>query len=127
MVTTFDLQSFQPKSVLPDTKGCTMFSLHEYNGVIAVANKRKVSLYAWAQPNAKNASGFYLRKEMSGLPESPRNIVCITNGVIVAYKKSYEAIDLITFSSLKVMDVDKDQRLHILEVSSIDILVIIHS
>lgn len=59
--------------------------------------------------------GFYLRKEITSLPELPKNIVCISNAIIVGFKRTYEALDMNTYNLTKILDVDKDQRMLCLE------------
>jgi len=114
MITAFDINAFQVKSQLADTKGCHCFSINERNFSIVVANKKKITLYAWQL--GQNA-GFIVRKEAT-LPDTPRNIVYIQNVVILCYKRSYEAIDVNTFATSKILDVDKDQRMTCIEVKS---------
>ena len=116
VVTAFDMATFQIKCTLPDTKGCHVFSVHEYNGIMAVANKRKISLYTWLSFSPTNAPGFYLRKEVSNLSELPKNIICVSNAIIVGFKRSYEAFDMNSFIPTKILDVDKDQKMLCLEV-----------
>lgn len=68
-------------------------------------------------------TGFYLRKEISSLPELPKNITCISNAIVVGLKRSYEVFDINTLVSNKILDVDKDQRMLCLEVSLMHLFV----
>ena len=87
--------------------------------MIAVGSKRKLSSYSWTATSTSLTGNFQFRKEMINLPESPRNIIFVSNGIIVGYKRSYESIDINTFISTKILDVDKDQKMLCLEVSFI--------
>lgn len=62
-------------------------------------------------------TGFYLRKEVTNLTELPKNVICVTNAIIVGFKRTYEAFDLNNMTPFKILDVDKDQKMLCLEVS----------
>ena len=99
-----------------------MFSVHEYNGILAVGNKKKITLYTWSQPSNIPGSpavvgGFQFRKETTNLTDTPKNIVCVSSCIIVGYKRTYEALDINTLNSTKILDVDKDQKMLCMEVS----------
>ena len=112
MITAFDITSFQVKSQLLDTKGCHLFAINERSFTVVVINKKKMTLYAWQL--GQNA-GFVIRKEAS-LPDTPKALFYIQNAVIIGFKRSYEAIDVNTFASSRILDVDKDQRMVCVEV-----------
>ena len=96
-----------------DTKGCHLFSINERNFTIVVANKKKMALYAWQL--GQNA-GFVIRKEAT-LPDTPKSLYYIQNAIIIGFKRNYEAVDVNTFSSSRILDVDKDQRMICIEVT----------
>ena len=68
-----------------------MFSISERNSLLAVLNKKKLTLYLWQGTN------FIIRKELN-LPDAAKTILCSQNAVIVGYKRHYEAIDLTSLS-----------------------------
>ena len=71
-----------------------MFSISERNSLLAVLNKKKLTLYLWQGTN------FIIRKELN-LPDAAKTILCSQNAVIVGYKRHYEAIDLTSLSSFR--------------------------
>jgi hypothetical protein len=77
---------------------------------IIVANKKKLSIYSWQQPN------FILRKEMT-VQDVPKCLYSIQNSVIIGYKKFYECIDVNTGIISRILDIEKDHKMIILEVN----------
>lgn len=112
VLTFFDLASSSVRPSLPDTKGCHAFSVNERNFTIVVANKRKLMIYSWQEGHG---GGAHLRKELATTDLS-KSLLCMDNCLVIGYKRSYEAVDLMTYSTLKVLDVDKDQKMISVEV-----------
>jgi len=109
MITTFDLYSCQPISQLTDTKGCTLYAVHETNSLLLVAGKRKLIVFQW------NGAGFSLLREIV-TAETPRTIYSVVNFVIIGYKKHYEAFNVSSLTSVKICDVEREHRMIVLEV-----------
>lgn len=92
MVVAYNLQTLQQASQLPESKGCSHFSIHERSSLLVVASKKKITCYVW------QGTGFILKKEIT-LADSVKSLFCVQNAILVGLKKSYEAIDLATLSS----------------------------
>ena len=108
IITVYDINTLQVLCQLPETKGCTMFSISERNTLLAVLNKKKLTLYLWQGTN------FIVRKELN-LPDAAKIILCSHNAVIAGYKRHYEAIDLTLLSTHRILDFDKDHRMVCME------------
>lgn len=104
IITVYDINTLQVLCQLPETKGCTMFSISERNALLAVLNKKKLTLYLW------QGTSFIVRKELN-LPDVAKIILCTHNAVIAGYKKHYEAIDLTLLSTHRILDFDKDHKM----------------
>lgn len=74
-----------------------------------MANKKKLSHYTWLAP------GFNLRKEFN-LSDVPKAIFHIAGSAIVGYKKYYELLDLNTGTTSRLLDIDREHKLIVLEV-----------
>ena len=92
IITVYDINTLQVLCQLIETKGCTMFSVSERNSLLAVLNKKKLTLYLWRGTN------FIIRKELN-LPDVAKTILCTQNVLIAGYKRHYESIDLTSLSS----------------------------
>jgi hypothetical protein len=77
---------------------------------IVVANKKKLSVYSWQQPN------FSLRKEIN-IQDVPKVLYFVHNSVVVGYKKFYECIDLNTGVISRILDIEKDHKMIVVEVN----------
>jgi MinD-like ATPase involved in chromosome partitioning or flagellar assembly len=128
IVTAYDMNTFLVKATLLDTKGCHTFAISEYNDMLVVANKKKISVYSWSTaPNIASAaagavsSGFILNKEAMNLSELPKSVTCIASSIIIGFKRTYDAMDIFSLSSIKILDVDKDQRMLSLEIPVSDL------
>ena len=104
IITVYDVNTCQCVAQLLDTKGCTMYSVHESSTMLVVGNKRKISFYLW------QGSGFMPQREVA-LNESPKFLQCLQGAVIVGYKKSYEVVSASNYSSTHVVDVDKEHSM----------------
>jgi hypothetical protein len=108
IIAVYDINTLQVLCQLPETKGCTMFSVSERNSLLAVLNKKKLTLYLWQGTN------FIIKKELN-LPDAAKVILCSHNAVITGYKKHYEAIDLSSLTIHRILDFDKDHRMVCME------------
>ena len=104
IIMAYDTHTCQCLSQLLDSKNCTLFSVHEQNSFMAVANKRKVSFYLW------QGSGFVPQREIA-LNETPKFLHCVSGCVIVGYKRSYDVINLTNYSSTHLLDVEKEHAM----------------
>lgn len=109
MVTTFDINSCQPISQLTDTKGCTLYTVHETSSLLFVALKRKLLVFQWT------GAGFSLLRELV-TAETPRALYAVVNCLLVGYKKHYEALNVSSLSAVKICDVEREHRMIVLEV-----------
>ena len=82
LVTAYDLQSYQQLAQLGDSKGCTLFGIHEGSNLLFVGSKRKLTIYQW------QGIGFAALKEFV-TTETPRLIYCTANFAIIGYKKHF--------------------------------------
>lgn len=105
---SYDLQTFQLINQLPETKGCTSFAIHERSCMLAVINKKKLSLYLW------QGTSFLLRREIP-LSNEAKCLLCASNLVVVGYKRYYETIDMMTSAVNKILDFEKDHKMVCLE------------
>ena len=104
IITAYDTHTCQCISQLLDSKNCTLFSVHEGSSTMAVANKRKVSLYLW------QGSGFVPQREIA-LNETPKFLHTMSGVLIIGYRKSYEVLNLVTYTSTHLLDVDKEHSM----------------
>jgi hypothetical protein len=74
-----------------------------------VAVKRKILIFGWQGTN------FVMRKEIL-VVDSPKLLVCVSNNIIVGYKKHYEVIDIASSTSTRLLDIDREHKLVSLEV-----------
>ena len=96
-------------STIADSKGCHLFAVNEKQFSIIVVNKKKLSQYTWQQPS------FVLRKELN-LQDVPKTVHYVNNSVIVAYKKFYECIEINSGISSRILDIEKEHKMIIMEV-----------
>jgi hypothetical protein len=108
MVMAYDLQTFQLMSQLPETKGVIAFAIHEKSSMLAVLNKKKLSLYLW------QGTSFLLRREIT-LSTEAKCLLCASNLVVVGYKRYYETIDILTLAVTRILDFEKDHKMVCLE------------
>ena len=111
IIMAYDTHTFQCLSQLLDSKGCTQFSIDEKTAMMAVVNKRKISLFTW------QGSGFVPQRELS-LNETPKFVHCKSGHIIVGYKKSYDTINLSTFNSVPIVDIEKEHNMVGCDISS---------
>ena len=116
----FDLDTLQPLNPMPETKGANLFCVNERLSLLCVGIRHKFKLFSW-QAGVKGvlvgslASGFTLKKEFAS-PESPRALICTSGCIIVGYKKHYDAIDVQSYTSTRLVDFDREHKLISLEV-----------
>lgn len=110
MIYAYDSQFYQQMATIPDSKGCHLYAVNELAKMIVVANKKKLTQYSWQEP------GFQMKKEFN-LSDVPKNIYCIAGSVIIAYKKYYECLDVNTGGLSRILDVEKEHKMVIIEVS----------
>ena len=108
-ITAYDLHTAQMITTIAETKGCLGFAVHEKSSILVVAIKRKLALYVW------QGAGFVPRREIS-LADFPKTIACAANMIVVGYKRHYESVDLTSFATARLLDVDKEHRMVCLEV-----------
>ncbi len=111
IVTAFDSQFYQVLGSIPDSKGCQLFSIYEKQDSIIIVNKKKLFQYGWQRP------GFVLRKEFN-LSDIPKSITHIKGTAIIGYKKYYETLDLSTGTSNRLLDVEKEHKMVVVELAS---------
>lgn len=115
----------------PNIRGnCTFYSVHEKAGIVAVtcSGKKKIYIYSY---NATQPM-FIFRREIS-LIDVPKSILFLSVTspssaiAVVGYKKFYESVDLseaasaanmATPSTARILDVEKEHRMAMLEVCS---------
>ncbi len=114
MIYAYDSQFYQQMATIPDSKGCHVYAVNELAKMIVVANKKKLSQYTWQEP------GFQLKKEFN-LTDTPKNIHFVSGSVIVAYKKYYECLDVNSGGVSRIIDVDKEHKMVIGEVSVLNV------
>lgn len=106
----YDSQFFQSIGSIPDSKGCHLIAIYEKQNSVLVANKKKLSHYSWISP------GFNLRKEFN-LSDVPKTVAHIVNTAIIGYKKFYECLDLASGTTSRLMDVEKEHKMIIVEIT----------
>lgn len=77
---------------------------------LAAVNKKKLSHHIWQMP------GFSPRRDFN-LSDVPKNICFVRNSVIIGYKKFYECLDLNSGVTSRILDVEKENKMIILEVN----------
>jgi hypothetical protein len=106
----YDAQFYQQLATVADSRGCHLYSANEAFQMVVIANKKKLSQYQWQD------SMFQLRKEFT-LIDIPKNIYYLRGSVVIAYKKYYECLDLNSGGTSRILDVEKDHKMVIAEVS----------
>ena len=110
MIFAYDSQFYQQLGTITDSKTYSLFSINESQNSLIAVNKKKLSIHSWQSP------GFNLRKEYT-LIDIPKNICYVKNCAIIGYKKFYECFDLVTSVATRILDVERDHRMVILEVT----------
>ena len=87
LITLYDVRTYEILCQLPETKGCTLFSVQQRNCTLAVVNKKKLSYYLW------NASSLEFITDRA-LPDTPKLMHCLSQSVILGYRRHYEAVDI---------------------------------
>ncbi|KAJ1443435.1 hypothetical protein B484DRAFT_6762 [Ochromonadaceae sp. CCMP2298] len=129
LVTAFDSQFYQPLGAITEQKGCHCFAVHEAGRFLLLAHRKKLMQYAWqggqGQGGQGQASCFQLLREFT-LADSPQSLLCCGGGagggggcVIVGYRRHYECLDLLSGTSSRILDVEKEHKLVALEVGDI--------
>jgi hypothetical protein len=108
-VMAYDSQFYQQLGSAPESKGCHIFAVHDRNNTVVVANKKKLIHFSWQSP------GFQLRREFN-LVDVPKSLLCLGNTVVIGYKKFYECLDLVSGTTNRLLDVEKECRMVTLEV-----------
>lgn len=108
IVTAFDSQFYQSIGTIPDNKGCHLVAIFEKQNSVIVANKKKLTHYSWLSP------GFNMRKEFN-LADVPKVLHHISGMAIVGYKKFYECIDLTTGTTSRLMEVEKEHKMIVVD------------
>lgn len=57
VITAYDMNTFLVKASLLDTKGCHTFAISDYNDILVVAHKKKISIYAWTSATTTGSPG----------------------------------------------------------------------
>lgn len=103
-IMVYDIGNLQCIGQLLDTKGCQLFSVHEPSSLLCVVNKKKITLYNW------KGSGFIPKREII-LSETPKFVCSLSGAVIAGVKKQYELIDLSSFKTFKLLDLEKEHQM----------------
>lgn len=107
----YDSQFYQQLASIPDSKGCHAFAANEALHTLVVANKKKLSHYAWQDSN------FQFKREFT-LVDVPKTLCCVGDAVVIAYKKFYECLNLNTGGTSRILDVEKEHKMIIVEVKN---------
>ncbi len=109
-IVVYDSDNFTTLGQINESKGVTQFSVHEPSSLLCTISKRKVSLFLW------QGFGFILRREIQ-LPDTPKMSYCMENMIILGHKKYYDILETATYSTSKLLDFDKENKMVAIEVS----------
>lgn len=112
-IVAYDAQFHELLGSISDSKTYHLFSVNEKAAGLVAVNKKKLSHHIWQMP------GFSLRRDFN-LADVPKNIGFVRNSVIIGYKKFYECLDLNSGLTSRILDVEKENKMIILEVSDMN-------
>lgn len=108
-IVVYDSDNFTALGQINESKGVLSYSVHERSSLLCTISKRKVSLFLW------QGFGFIMRREIP-LSETPRISYCLDNMIVLGHKKWYEAVDTSSYSTTRLLDVEKEHSMICLEV-----------
>lgn len=111
VLSAFDTQFPQNVTTIADQKGCNCFAINEAHRTIVIANKKKLLQYAWQAP------GFAFVRDFP-LPDVPKSMVFVGSAVVLGYRKHYECLNLVAGVANRILDVEREHKMLITEVSA---------
>lgn len=102
-IQAYDPNTYRTMAALSETKGVTLFAVHERSNLLCAVTKRKVSTFGW------QGQGFVALKEFT-FPETPRGIACSDTSIMLGFRNSYSLLDMQSGREEKVIDTDRESR-----------------
>ena len=109
VLTAYDSQFYQLLGSIAEQKGCHCFSVYEPGRALVLGIKKKLFHYSW------QGAGFAPLREFI-LSDVPKGLLCVRNCVVVAYRKHYECLDLLSGAAARILDVEREHKMVMTEV-----------